>query len=195
MSTVCYISLPKVPKALAALDYEADKKKAGIYHGVNSIQSREYEYYVYLASNASLDERNLAFTNSLDGATFKDCFKNQLTFTFSYGMLPKYEEQFEYILCFSSLSDADKAFALDKLNEKNDCWQRQMLYDALGLILDDGEFAEIFVISTNHFDFGPPALECTINLKDVLNLDISIHPPKSSAEFDSSLGFKLTIAK
>jgi len=199
MSVEYYISLPAVPKALTILDYESNKKKAGLYHGISEPPNNHYEYYVYLPSNSSSDGSNLTFSDKPDAVTFKDCFKNPLVFTFFHGMLPSYREQESHIFCTcqNPMNEDALVTELEKLNEKNDLWRRQVLYEALDLILDDGEFVEIYTLSTNHVDFnyGPPASERVIELRHVLSLKNALHYPRNAAIYDTQSGYKLTIIK
>jgi len=199
MSAEYYISLPKTPKTFALSSYESNGKKVGLYNGVGCVNNNSYEYYVYLPSNSSSYESNLAFSNKLDAVTFKDCFKNPFAFTFFHGMMPSYREQENHIFCTcrNPLNEAALQTALSELNEKNDLWKRQMLYEALDLILDDGEFAEIYTVSTNHVDFnyGPPASERVIELRHVLSLKNALNYPRNAAIYDTHSGYKLTIIK
>jgi len=199
MSTEHYIALPKVPKTHEISDYEGNGKKAGLYHGSGYVSNKHYKYYVYLPLNSSADVNNLAFSENLRSATFNDCFKNPFVFTFFHGMMPNYREEEDYIysFCQNPLNSGNLKAELEKFNEKNYLWKRQVLYEALDIVLDDGEVAELYIVSTNHvdFDFGPPASERVIELRHLLSLKNALNYPNNAAIFDTESGYKLTIVK
>jgi len=194
MSSVYYISLPKEPESLPLLDYGNSEKKADLHHGINWNQNNYYNHYVYLPSDSAVDDDNMVFSEQLKAATFKHCFENPLVYHFSSGMIPGFREQFDEIVHGGLLDEKTKTLELGKLYDSLDCWRRQRLYNIVDSLLNVGEFVEILAVFTNHtdFNFGPPKLERTISLKDVLSLKNILRHPKYP---DIMGGYKLTIVK
>ena len=195
MSFVDYISLPSKPKVPPLSDFENSEKKAGLYHGKGCYQNNYYEYYMYLFSDSSpTDNENLAFSEQIKVAMFKDCFKNPLVYGFSSGMIPGFRDQFDEIVHGGIFNEETRKIELEKLYDRLDYWQRQMLYETVDSILDIGEFIEILTVITNHVDFnyGPPTSERTISLEDVLTLKQIMHHPEYP---NIKGGYKLTIIK
>ena len=167
MSFKDYIAFPKEFIAFPMSDFESNKRKSGLFHDIYEKDGKLFDAYVYYPTGSQVDEDLGASFYDKGRAVFSDCFKNSFIYQFSLNTPPNYDER--YLSTLMIKSDSKQWDAIRKLNSEVSKYTKQMLYESLNLILDVGEFAEIYTIFSDHvnYNYGPPISERTIDLNDV----------------------------
>ena len=170
MSYIQYISLPRKPSALPKpAEGEERISKSGIYHYPDTSQGYGY---LYMCLESPSHEGGIYFGEIIENAVFGHCFKNPIVYGFAMDSMVGTMERCEEV-SRSDMSYEAKDLAVKKIHDENEHWRRQKLYECLHLLLNIGEFVEIFTgwLPEVGFVFPPPVAEQVIDVEDILCYD------------------------